>query len=276
MSSIIPDADAHLSRRQAFKMGGLAVSVAAIAAACGEDRGGDTAGGRVGYAPPVTQPPDYPVDDVVLLRTASSLENTAIYVYEQALTLDVLDAETTAIVDELIRSHQGVADTMGELTEDAGGEAWECTNPWYMDRLIEPILALIVESDDPARDVFNTAVGLENLAASTHQGLSVLLTEPAAKSATLAAAVLESRQSAALVVRVRGAEGYVSPAVDGEGVPTDATGVPERYAITSRFGSVAQAELIVGPPDENGARESFLLQTPAENSFVYSELEPTC
>ena len=51
---------------------------------------------------------------------------------------------------------------------------------------------------------------------------------------------------------------------------------PERYAVSTRFGSVGQAELIVGAPDENGARESFLLQTPAENSFVYSELEPTC
>ena len=276
MTSLIPDAETRLNRRQAFKIGGLTVSFAAIVAACGDDRGGDTAGGRVGYAPPVTQPPDYTVDDVVLLRTASSLEYTAIYVYEQALALDVLDADTTALVEELVGNHQEIADTMGELTEAAGGEAWECTNPWMMDRLIEPLLALIADSDDPARDLFNTAVGLEDLAASTHQGLSVSLSEADAKSATLTAAVLESRHSAALVVRVRGAEGYISPAVVGEGIPTDDDGIPQRYAITDRFGSVAQAELTVGPPDENGVRESFLLQTPAENSFVYSELEPTC
>ena len=276
MTSLIPDAETRLNRRQAFKIGGLTVSFAAIVAACGDDRGGDTAGGRVGYAPPVTQPPDYTVDDVVLLRTASSLEYTAIYVYEQALALDVLDADTTALVEELVGNHQEIADTMGELTEAAGGEAWECTNPWMMDRLIEPLLALIADSDDPVRDLFNTAVGLEDLAASTHQGLSVSLTEADAKSATLTAAVLESRHSAALVVRVRGAEGYISPAVVGEGIPTDDDGIPQRYAITDRFGSVAQAELTVGPPDENGVRESFLLQTPAENSFVYSELEPTC
>ena len=276
MTSLIPDAETRLNRRQAFKIGGLTVSFAAIVAACGDDRGGDTAGGRVGYAPPVTQPPDYTVDDVVLLRTASSLEYTAIYVYEQALALDVLDADTTALVEELVGNHQEIADTMGELTEAGGGEAWECTNPWMMDRLIEPLLALIADSDDPARDLFNTAVGLEDLAASTHQGLSVSLTEADAKNATLSAAVLESRHSAALVVRVRGAEGYISPAVVGEGIPTDDDGIPQRYAITDRFGSVAQAELTVGPPDENGVRESFLLQTPAENSFVYSELEPTC
>jgi hypothetical protein len=209
--TMLPRADIPIDRRQVFRIGGLTVSFAALVAACGEDRTGDTAPGRVGYAPPVTSPPDYDVNDVVLLRTASSLEYSAIAVYEQVLGLGVLDAETTALVEELIANHQDIADEMGELTESAGGDAWECPNPWFMERLIEPVVALIVDSDDQVRDVFNTAVGLENLAASTHQSLAVQLTEPDAKLATMAAAVLESRHSAALVVRVRGAEGYISP-----------------------------------------------------------------
>jgi hypothetical protein len=274
--TMLPRADIPIDRRQVFRIGGLTVSFAALVAACGEDRTGDTAPGRVGYAPPVTSPPDYDVNDVVLLRTASSLEYSAIAVYEQVLGLGVLDAETTALVEELIANHQDIADEMGELTESAGGDAWECPNPWFMERLIEPVVALIVDSDDQVRDVFNTAVGLENLAASTHQSLAVQLTEPDAKLATMAAAVLESRHSAALVVRVRGAEGYISPGIDGEDVPPDESGIPQRFAVTGRFGSVGQAELTVGAADENGARETFLLQTPAENSFVYSELEPTC
>lgn len=274
--TMLPRPDTSVDRRQAFKIGGLTVSLAAIAAACGADRTGDTAPGRVGFAPPITALPDYDVDDVVLLRTASSLEYTAIFAYEQVLSLGVLDADVTALVEELIANHQDIADEMGELTVAAGGEAWECTNPWYMERLIEPVVALVVESDDQLRDVFNTAVALENLAASTHQSLSVQLTEPEAKTATLAAATLESRHSAALVVYVRGAEGYISPAIDGGDVPTDDSGIAQRFAITGRFGTVSQSELTVGPPDENGARETFILQTPAENSFIYSELEPTC
>ena len=273
---MLPRADIPIDRRQVFRIGGLTVSFAALVAACGEDRTGDTAPGRVGYAPPVTSPPDFDVNDVVLLRTASSLEYSAIAVYEQVLGLGVLDAETTALVEELIGNHQDIADEMGELTESAGGDAWECPNPWFMERLIEPVVALIVDSDDQVRDVFNTAVSLENLAASTHQSLAVQLTEPDAKLATMAAAVLESRHSAALVVRVRGAEGYISPGIDGEDVPPDESGIPQRFAVTGRFGTVGQAELTVGAADENGARETFLLQTPAENSFVYSELEPTC
>ena len=59
-------------------------------------------------------------------------------------------------------------------------------------------------------------------------------------------------------------------------LPTDEDGIPERYAIESRFGSVAQAELMIGAPNDVGVRQTFLLQPPAENSYVYNELEPIC
>lgn len=265
-----------LNRRQAFRIGGLTVSVAALVAACGDDRAGDTAPGRVGYAPPVTDPPDYSVDDAVLLRTASSLENTAVAVYEQALQIDGVGAPVQTLMEQLINNHSAVADRMGALTDAEGGVPWECTNPWLDNRLIEPVLSAIVESDDPARDALSLAVALENLAASTHQVLSVELSSPDAKTATLEAATQASRQSAALVIAARGEDGYISPAVAGDGIPTNDAGIPEQYAINSRFGSVGQAELIVGAGDENGVRQTFLLQPPAENSFVYNELEPSC
>lgn len=278
MSELLPDPNTRIDRRRAFKIGGLTVSLAAIVAACGDDRGGDTAPGRVGYAPPITDPPDYDVDDAVLLRTASSLQNTAIAVYTAALGLglDGIDPATQTLFEQLIENHEGVAGQMAELTTAAGGEVWECTNPWLEERLIEPVLNVIQASDNPARDVYNFAVALENLAASTHQALAVALGAPEAKIATLEAATLSSRQSAAIVIAVRGEEGYLSPELDGLGIPTDADGIPERYAVESRFGSVAQAQLTIGAPNDVGVRQTFLLQPPAENSYVYNELEPIC
>jgi hypothetical protein len=267
--------DARVDRRQAFKIGGLTVSFAAIVAACGTTTGNETPG-RVGYAPPITDPPDYDVDDAVLLRTASSLEETIISVYGRLVDSGSLSAPTQALTERLIDNHQEVADQMAALTDAEGGVPWECTNPWLDDRLIEPVFQAIEISDNPERDALYFAVALENLAASTHQVNSVELSSPEAKVASLEAATQASRQSAALVALARGPEGYISPEVIGEGVPTDAEGVPYQYSITSRFGSVGQAELTVGPPDENGVRESFTLQTPAENSFVYNELEPSC
>lgn len=134
----------RMDRRQALKVGGVSVSLAALVAACGEDRGGDDAPGRVGNAPDVTAPPSYDVDDAVLLRTASSLEYTAISVYESALGLDgAIPDDVVPIVERLIEDHQSVADRMTELTEAAGGDAWTTTNPWLMERLVSPTLETI-------------------------------------------------------------------------------------------------------------------------------------
>jgi hypothetical protein len=263
-------------RRDALKLGGLTISAAALVAACGTDRTGDDTPGRVGYAPPITDPPDYSVDDAVLLRTASSLELTAIAVYEAVLDTGALDDDLTTLVERLIENHQAIADEMGQLTESVGGVAWECTNEWYMDRTITPILEAVAGSDDPLRDILNTAVALENIAAATHQTLTIDLEDADAAAATMAAATLESRHSAAIVAAARGPEGYVSPAITGGDTPADPDGLPLPFSITSRFGSTGQSELVVGAPNEVGVRQSFILQTPALNSYVYNELEPTC
>ncbi len=263
-------------RRDALKLGGVTVSLAAFVAACGTGRAGDSAPGRVGYAPPVTDPPDYAVDDAVLLRTASSLELTAVTVYKAILDTGALDAETTVIVERLIKDHQAIADEMGALTESVGGVAWECTNPWYMDRLVDPLLAAIATSDNPARDMLNTAVAIENIAAATHQTLNLEVTDADASSANIAAATLESRHSAAIVALTRGVEGYVSPTINGGEVPNDPDGIPYQFAITNRFGSTGQIELVAGAPNDVGVRTTFVLQTPSLNSYIYNELEPTC
>lgn len=264
-------------RREALKLGGLTVSIATIAAACGTNRTGDDAPGRVGFAPPIEKLEDYPIDDAVRLRTASSLELTAVAVYTAVLDTGLLDADLTTLVERLIEDHQMVADEMGQLTESVGGVAWACTNPWYMDRTVDPLLAAVVDSDNPLRDIVNTAVVLENIAAATHQSLTVELEDAAAAAGTIAAATLESRHSAAIVAAARGAEGYVSPAiVAGTEVPTDPDGVPFQFAITSHFGSTGQIELVAGKPDENGVRRTFVVQTPSLNSWIYNELEPTC
>jgi hypothetical protein len=263
-------------RRDALKLGGFTISFAALAAACGTDRTGDDAPGRVGYAPPVEDLEDYPIDDAVLLRTASSLELTAVAVYEAVVATGLLDGDVLALVERLIADHQTTADEMGQLTESVGGVAWECTNPWYMERLVDPLLAAVLDSDNPERDIVNSAVALENIAAATHQSLTVELGDVDASAATMAAATLESRHSAAIVSLARGPEGYVSPTISGGEAPVDADGVPLKFAITDRFGSTGQIELVVGKPNENGVRQTFILQTPSLNALIYNELEPTC
>lgn len=169
--------NAPTSRRSALKIGGLTVSIAALAAACGEDRGQDPSLGRIGNAPVVSTPPAYESDDLVLLRTAASLEFTAIEVYQAALGLDgAIPAEVVPTIERLIENHRGIGERMVELTEANGGEAWTCSNPWLMDRVIGPALELIqanvvgIVQDDtsmvqvngevlPIADVVTTSLG---------------------------------------------------------------------------------------------------------------------
>jgi len=266
----------RLGRRDALRIGGLTISLAAIVAACGDDREGSTDPGRIGIAPPITEPPDYPVDDAVLLRTASSIEQSTIMVYEAILGLGILDAEGTTLVETLVENHRELDNIMGELTVAAGGEVWPCTNPWMEERFLVPIVDAIKASDNQERDIYNVAVSLENLGAATYQQFTIELPEAEQRSAVVKAAAQDSRNSAALVIAAEGTEGYVSPAIDGLEVGTDADGVPLQYAIPFRFGSVAQFELIVGPPNEEGTREDFIIQTPSLNSYIYNELVPDC
>jgi hypothetical protein len=266
----------RVGRRDALKIGGLTISLAALVAACGDDIGGSTDPGRIGVAPPITAPPEYPVDAAVLLRTASSIEQSTIMVYEAILALGILDAEGTALVELITENHRVLVDVMGELTVSAGGEVWPCGNPWMDERFLVPIVEAIKTSDNQERDIYNVAASLENLGAATYQQFTVELTEPEQRSAVVKAAAQDSRNSAALVIAVEGAEGYVSPALDGLEVGVDADGVPLQYAIPWRFGSVAQFELIVGAPNAEGTREDFTIQTPSLNSYIYNELVPDC
>jgi len=265
----------RVGRRDALRLGGIGVSLAALVAACGSDRSGDTAPGRVGYAPPVTALPDYPVDDAVYLRTSSSIEATIIDVYNGMLARSgVVDTTATAI-QELVARHEELLTQLTGLTEQAGGTAWTCSNPWIVDRLVDPVTALIDTSDDPGRDMLNFAIALENLAAATHQTYTSLLTQADLRTGLASASSVDARNAATLVTVARGEDGYVSPAINGGETPqTD--GIPDDFAIAFRFGSVAQFDLILGPPDENGGREDFTINVPADNGYIYNELEPSC
>ncbi len=266
-----------MGRRDLLKVGGLGLSLAAIAAACGQPATGGDDPGRIGLAPPITAAPEYPVDDAVLLRTASSLERSTIMVYEALLGLGDLDDEAVALFEQLIENHATVDETMAALTVEAGGQIWPCTNPWLDDRLLAPVIEAVQGSDNRLRDIYNVAVAFENLGAATHQQLAVALSTADQRSAVVNAAAQASRQSAALAIAAGGAERYVNPVIEGGEVELDADAVPVQFAIPFRFGSVAQFDLIVGTADdETGLRQDFLLQTPAENSYVYAELEPSC
>jgi rubrerythrin len=272
------DQPVTFGRRRLFRDGALVVSLGALVAACGT-RGGATEPGRVGVAEPPPTLPDVSLNDpaaldIVLLRTAQSLEYTAIAVYEVAKDLGVLDEATLTLVDRIVEDHTGHAAAVGSLITENGGEEFQCANPFLMERAITPIVEAISGSDDQLRDVLNTAHALEELAARTYQAVVGSLSTAELRQAAMTIGVDENRHAAALAIAITGApEAYVGPELTGEDPTPNEEGVLVPHAITDTFGQLGGVRLIIGARSEEGTRSEFILQTPAENSFVYDYLE---
>jgi rubrerythrin len=260
----------RLDRRSVLRAGGITLSLGAILAACGDGRGGLEEPGRVGTATPGTGLPDAPINDLTYLRTAQSLEHTAIDVYETAMGLGVLDAATTTVVRRFVADHRGHSGALGQLITGLGGQTFACANPWIMERAIAPIIDRIQSSDDVVRDLLATAHALESLAGATYQLFTGMLSDPQLRKAAMTIGADEQRHSAALAMAITGTpDGYISPALFGEELQNTDAGFPIPYAIPSTFGRLGAQELVVGQRDADGARLNIGLQTPAENSYVY-------
>ncbi len=260
-----------LGRRQLLRNGGLALSIGAIATACGSTRGGSSDPGRLGVAEKVEAPQQPEVTDVVLLRTAQSLEYTALAVYEAAGATGALSAAETALASRFVADHTGHAALVGSLIVDQGGAEFACANPFVMDRAVAPILAALDGTDDLHRDLLNIAHGFEAWAAASYQTLVAALVDLSLRKEMMRIGGEENRHAAALAAAINPAEIF-SPALFGEPVDKDADGFPVPYAIPGVFGRLSGIELVVGARNVEGSRFSTQLQTPAQNSFVYESL----
>lgn len=268
-----------LSRRRFLLAGGATVSFGALLAACG---GGSGSEGIpvIGNSPTAQDLPDAPVTDVALLRTATSLEYNALFVYDAAA--DLLDGDAAILAARFASDHRAHADATAALTEQLGGRAFDKPNPRLQSIYIEPALALIVGDDakgipptaDPVADVIALAYALETLAGATYQAYVPLLNDKALRSAAMGIGEEESRHAALL-------GSIINPdrLVSSFGLPLDAefaesTDVPAvAYAVPGAFGTQSPIPVTLGAANESGVRTTVNLETPSLNSMVYEYLD---
>lgn len=263
--------DPTIDRRTLLRNGGLALSLGAVIAACGSNRGGLDAPGRLGVADDEAELPEGEVNDVVLLRTAQSLEYTALAVYDAAVGTDALNAAQLALAGRFVDDHTGHAALIGSLIADNGGEEYTCPNPFLMDRAVAPMLEALEGTDDLVRDLLNIAFAFESHAAASYQALVTLLSDLTLRSEAMRIGGDENRHAAALAGAIN-PDAIFSPGLFGEPVGPDEDGFPVPYAIPATFGQLTGIELVVGARDADGARFRVQLQTPAANSLVYDHL----
>lgn len=259
-----------LGRRALIRNGALTVSLGAIAAACGSNRGGSDAPGRLGVADAAPELFEEEVDDITLMRTAQSLEYTAIGVYAAAGETGALSSDESALAQRFVDDHQRHADDIGAIVVRMGGEPFTCANPFLTDRAVLPILGALDGSDDLHRDVLNIAYSFESLAGASYQALTSMLADKANRAAAMLIGSEEQRHAAALAAALN-PDAYFAPSLTGGQDEADENGIPLRYSIPSVFGRVAGIELVVGAVNDEGSRFSTQLQTPAANSLVYSD-----
>ncbi|MEN9504731.1 MAG: hypothetical protein RI958_657 [Actinomycetota bacterium] len=270
---------ALVGRRRFLQIGGLSVATASVIAACGGTESPGVA--RIGVVPERTDLPDAQVNDIVLLRTASSIERTAIGVYDTALSTGLLTGVLAEAAERFRDDHAGHAEVFDGLTAEAGGEVWSCGNPRLDDLLIAPVVAAIVgdeaqgipPSDDPLRDLLNVAQVLETFAGETYQSLVPELSVASLRKESMTIAATEARHAAVLAWVITGAPAGFVPPVEA---PADPPQIPTVYAIPSRFGQLSGQQLVVGAQDELGGRKTFNVDTPSLNTFVYEYMTPEC
>ncbi len=180
-----------LDRRGFLKIGGLAVAGSAIVAACASDNGSSpsslggsttTGGAMSGGA------------DVMILRTASSIEELAVAVYQTAVDSGLVTTAAVGDAAKLFQSqHKEHSALFQSLTTQAGGTPFTDPNPAVLAQLQPTIDAL---ADEMA--IIQLAFDLETVAAQTYQKNVGNFTDLALNASIMTVGGVEARHAAVL------------------------------------------------------------------------------
>jgi len=284
----------NFDRRGFLRFGGIAVASSALLAACREAKPKTQipiAGENPGYEALSSKP----VNDVVILRTASSLEWTVIDAYDQMIAKGYV---TDPVIADLLKvfsdHHRQHAEAMAAATKSLGGTPCTRANPKISSYLVSPLLARIEQSGaEQGEDSKALAYALESLAAATYQGVVPVLTAPELRKAAMSVGSVEARHAAVLgvVINPTSLVGTVEVAAPEQPADTTTTtvdaGLPTTapasttttivlasvanvsHAVPTTFGSLAPIPLTVGAANEFGVRQTTNLETPSLNSLMY-------
>lgn len=186
--------------------------------------------------------------DVMVLQTASSLENLAVATYGAALDLDFIangNATVKAFAETTMAQHKEHGDAFKAATETLGGTAQEDPNPKYL-KVVEDATPGLT---DPAK-VVELAMALEQVATQTYVSNLSLMRDNTSKALMASVMGVEAQHLATL--RAVGAL-LAGGAPELIAIPTDLAALP------AAAGSVAFPEAFEGrenasPPEEGAVK----------------------
>lgn len=179
--------------RRSFLIGSSVVAASAIIAACSKKKPGQipvTAPLPDASASTTTTMPGSPATDLVLLRTAQSIEALAVDTYAKALASGLVT--TPAIIDAIklfSAQHQEHAAALNGPITSAGGTVVTTPNQYLLDAAVTKELSELTDE----KSVLVLARDLENIAAQTYTEASYVITVPALRSAAMTIGNVEAR-----------------------------------------------------------------------------------
>lgn len=250
----------HISRRHLLRSSGLVAASGAVLAACGEPQ--NKTATRLGDAPEVTALKDKAVTDVVLLRTASSMEALVSSILSDTAVSANLSPLVKPLVAAFAADHTTKVGELSSMITSRGGTPYIAPNPKLKTVFGDTAVTLVKNSDQKATDALALAHALETLLASTYQYFVASVTDAPLRADLMELAVSASRKSAVLSQTIRGGAAAIAPAVDANGTPLVST-------LPTAFGPLAAVQVILGAPNEAGTRTQITMDTPSLNSYVY-------
>jgi rubrerythrin len=188
------------SRRAFLTIGGISVVGSVVLAACGHSPQNQVA--QTGTTPvqpssTTTTAPGSTATNMVLLRTAQSLELLAVSAYQSILAKNVLKSADVKAAMSLFRDqHQDHAGLVAKATTDLGGEPFDKANPYLDYEVLQPTLKGVTDQDTALK----LAATIENTAVSTYVQAAGVLTTQNLRSAIMSIGATEGRHLSVIYV----------------------------------------------------------------------------
>ena len=242
-----------------LRSSGALAATTAVLAACSSTK--PSAVARIGESPTTVKLEDIAVTDVVLLRTAMSMETMAAAMLSDSAVTALASKDTSPVIAAFAADHTSHLEDLRVLISARNGEAYTGTNAKLMQAYGQTALDLVA-SGKVAEDSLALTLAVETLIAATYQYFVSLAAEPAVRADLVRLGTRSSRRAAIAAQLINGGTGGFAPANDKDGVALVAT-------LPGAFGSLSTVQVQLGPVNEVGSRTTVLMDTPSLNSLIY-------
>ena len=241
-----------------LRSSGALAATTAVLAACSSTK---PSVARIGESPTTVKLEDLAVTDVVLLRTAMSMETMAAAMLSDSAVTSLASKDSASIIAAFAADHTSHLEDLRVLITARNGEPYSEPNAKLMQAYGQTALDLIASGKLP-EDTLALTLAVETLIASTYQYFVSLTAEPALRAGMVQLGARSSRRAAVAAQLINGGTVGFAPANDKDGVALVAT-------LPSAFGSLSTVQVKLGPENETGSRATVLMDTPSLNSLIY-------